>query len=275
MSKKWNVLIIVVFVMLLCSLSALLISNYMKNLITYSSEFNKYYKAYYLANSWIEISLTKIANHDFGFEDKISSWSDTINHNFDCWSKCFFETKISTRSKYVFDWDNNFIWQDCNDTNKYFQLWTGQWLIIPLFWDWNWNYENELSWNNANLNYFPNTEFNQVEINRNWNWLYSYWIFYFDNWEIKTEVNIWNSNSQNLSEFYNITTNWKKYLVIVNIDENNKQKICIKSADEKITGTKTLIQSNGRYLDRIVSLETLRINKLHDFIIYSINNYYN
>lgn len=274
MSKRWNVLIIVVFVMLLCSLSALLISNYMKNLITYSSEFNKYYKAYYMANSWIEISLTKISNHDFWFEDQINSWSDTIKNNFDCGEKCFFETKIFSRSQYVFDWDNDFLSQDCNDVNKYLQLWTWQWLIIPLFWDWDWNNENILSW--TNLNYFPNNSLNQIEIKRDWIWVYSYGIFYFDNnWEIQTSVSTWNSDNQNLNEFAAITANNKKYLVIVNIDSNQNQKFCIKSSNEKITWTKTLIQSNGIYLDRMVNLETLKINKLHDFIIYSINNYYN
>jgi hypothetical protein len=274
MSKKWNILVIVIFVMLLCSLSALLISNYMKSLITYSSEFNKYYKAYYMANSWIEISLTKISNHDFGFEDTINSWSNTIKQNFECWDKCFFETKITTRSNYIFDWDNDFIWQDCTDWES-FELWTWQWLIIPLFWDSNWNNENVLSWTNTNLNYFPNTELDQVEIKRDWSWLYSYGIFYFNNWEMETLVKTGNASLQALGCFTTIPELWKKYIVIVNIDPGQKQNFCIESVNQKITGTKTLVQSDGIYLDRIVHLETLKINKLHDFIIYSINNYYN
>ncbi len=271
MSKKANILIIVLFIMFLSSLSWLLVTKYVKNMINYSSEFLKYYKWYYLANAWIELELTKIKNHWFGFEDRIMSGSDTNQENFQyCWERsCFFESSIVSRSKIVstdsLSWDIS----SCSNSIAFpLRQWRG--LIVPLFYDKN-IWEGTLFWiNNKKIS---DSQFNNISLN-----------FYQANWEYYSLGVSDSKNKEFLGSSENFTTNFsnpefnwfynpskKSFLVIANT-ENSKslEKVCIKSSLVELPLTKIKIKSIGKYFDRYVSIEGEKSVKLPDYLIYNI-----
>lgn len=70
-SKKWNVLIFILFVLMFSMLTWILINKYLYDILWYWKNLEEYYKAYYLAFWWIELSQAKIKNHTYWFEDEI------------------------------------------------------------------------------------------------------------------------------------------------------------------------------------------------------------
>lgn len=89
--------------------------------MSYSNELNKYFNAYYKSYAGIELSLTKVKNHDFGFEEKIVKDSGTNEWNFKyCKSyECYFESTIKNRSKLLTDQPNSWDINNCSGDNAY------------------------------------------------------------------------------------------------------------------------------------------------------------
>jgi hypothetical protein len=75
MKFKANILIITLFLLMMSSLSALLVTAYINNLIKLSASFHDYYKSYYIANAGLELALVKTNGkvRGYGFEDSVSS----------------------------------------------------------------------------------------------------------------------------------------------------------------------------------------------------------
>lgn len=117
---------------MMSSLSALLVTAYIRNLIKFSASFHDYYKSYYIANAWLELALVKTNGNVrwYGFEDVVSSWSSTVTANFSGSNRYFFTT-IKTTS-----WS---LW-DANTSNPWYATWCNaqtvsqMWYQIPPWW---------------------------------------------------------------------------------------------------------------------------------------------
>ncbi len=129
MKFKANILIITLFLLMMSSLSALLVSAYINNLIKLSASFHDYYKSYYVANAWLELALVKTNGkvRKYGFEDTVVSWSTTVTNNF----SGSFASLIRTSSTSL--WDTNTSNPDNTDTCSAETV-TSMWYEIPPGW---------------------------------------------------------------------------------------------------------------------------------------------
>ena len=117
------------------SLLWLLVSEYVKNMIKVSSIFQNYYHTYYLAYGWLELWLSKVKYHGYGFqEDNTLTWM----HCRTLW--CSTSVSIVSRSPVIADTYDQ--WNSC--TQLYASWWTehtfmslssGDCFITPLYYD--------------------------------------------------------------------------------------------------------------------------------------------
>lgn len=275
---RWNILIIVLFILFLSALAGLLVTKYVKNILSYSTEIYKYYKTYYIAYGGIELEITKISNHWFGFEDTISKDSATNSNNLKyCYSaNCYFESTIKTNSNIIADNKTSYELSACSKDENY-TLKQGQWVIIPLFkdlnsWEWTLSYKN--------LTPISSTDFANISIN-----------FYDGNWEkvwlsvVDEDSSVWKSyqtlltdndtkinlNDPSFNSFYD--ENKKSFLVVANTENSlAQQKVCINSKQTKLSSNYINIESNWKFMDRIVSLQAIKQSKLPEYIIYNVIN---
>ncbi len=100
MKIKANILLITLFLLMMSSLSALLVTAYIRNLIKLSASFHDYYRAYYVASAWLELSLIKTNGkvRGYGFEDSVSTTSEAVTSNFNLGEWWYFNTVINTKS---------------------------------------------------------------------------------------------------------------------------------------------------------------------------------
>lgn len=91
---------------MMSSLSALLVSAYINNLIKFSASFHNYYRWYYIANAWLELALVKTNGNvrGYGFEDTVAANSTTVSNNF---SGANISFSTTTRTSALTLWDAN------------------------------------------------------------------------------------------------------------------------------------------------------------------------
>lgn len=262
MNNRWNMLIIVIFVMIITSLFGILTTRYVNSIIQYGSAFHNYYKAYYLANAPLQLQLLKQKNRWLGFEDKILTWSSTFSNNFDC-ENCFFESELLARNSIIIDEsEHNLFPSDCDlDNSNHFALagWKGT--VIPLFWDQNtW----EGSVNLINIKRLPNL--GGLNIKKTSSDTNNYVI-----WIIDEKLN---SSSVDDINFVNtlsiIDESINNYLVIANNTWNAwKSRFCINDTNNLPT-THININSLWKFQNTYVSLRAKRSIQLPEYLIYSI-----
>lgn len=136
-TKSSNIMILVLFIMFIVAVFGLLVSQYITNLISISWLFQQYYKGYYYAYGGLELGLTLVKNHGFGYEESISysSFRHCARAN------CSFDLIIKSRNKTLI----NYTTEPANCTTDpvegvefdktYFQVPAWDALIIPLFRD--------------------------------------------------------------------------------------------------------------------------------------------
>lgn len=155
--KSSNIMILVLFIMFIVSVFGLLVSQYVTNLINISSLFQQYYKGYYYSYGGLELGLTLVKNHWFGYEETIRY--NAFEHC--ARSTCQFDLSITSRNNTLInyttepancntdpDWET-----DVHET--YFEVPVGDALIVPLFWDqttW-FNYDPNVSSSFSIVNY--------------------------------------------------------------------------------------------------------------------------
>lgn len=86
MKKKWNISILVIFVLLASSLLGILSMNFVQQMMKQSAVVHSYYKSYYLAKAGLEFWLTALSVRGVGFEYTINSWDVVIRDNFATWT---------------------------------------------------------------------------------------------------------------------------------------------------------------------------------------------
>lgn len=126
---KWNISVLIILVLLASSLIGVLTMNFLKQMISYTSEIYSYHKSYYLSKAWLELALVQIKNADIGFSNTVSSSGFIFTDNFDC-DNCSFDLSIQWKTQHLSDkfWLSN----ECNNDNAFIvKKWDS--LIIPLF----------------------------------------------------------------------------------------------------------------------------------------------
>ncbi len=82
MKKRWNISILVIFVLLASSLLGILSMNFVQQMMKQSAVVNSYYKAYYLSKAWIELGLVQISYRGIWFEYAVHTWDAIVRDNF-------------------------------------------------------------------------------------------------------------------------------------------------------------------------------------------------
>lgn len=275
--KSGHILIIVIFILFLVSFMWLLITKYVKNILLFSTEMHKYFKSYYEAYAGIELTLTQIKNHPFGFEQTIRYDSDTNKNNFKYCklNKCYFELTLKSKSNYLIDSPKSMSINSCQEQDSY-SINNWEWVIVPLFWDSNpESGEWTLEW--TDVDYLTNGNFLGIRLesyNSDGKEL-SIWVSIIEQLQrniiqktISWPIVFWSeSNIQSLD----YDNNEKSFLILWNVDNSWQEQICV-NTPVKLPSKYVVINSVWRYNDRFVSIEVNKLNTLPDYLIYNILN---
>ncbi len=135
MKKKWNISILVIFVLLASSLLGVLSMTFVQQMMKQSAVVNSYYKAHYLAKAWIELWLVQVKHRGVGFNYTINTWDKIILDNFSCGANCSISTTLSGTASLL----SKKFWQGSGCSSP-FVLTSGDSLIVPLVRDaYSWN----------------------------------------------------------------------------------------------------------------------------------------
>jgi len=270
MNKRWNIIIVTLFITLIIWIMWLIITKYLVNLVEISSENHKYYKAYYSAYAGIELELWKIKNHGMWFEDTINKNSQTVSQNI-TWVNYYFSSSIHSTWKYITSNPKSLLTNniDCSNMKNYISLWTWEALMLPLIYDknnwshWEWSF----SW----INYQPlNINSSSYQIYYKWDVILSFQSkdkkF---NKQLAISNIIINKNLQSifpLINFASLVISNKPFLVFA---ANKPSKLCIQTLNP-IFSPYSYIQSKWNFMDRSVQLNVIKNNKWANFSVYWI-----
>jgi len=266
MNKKWNIIIITLFITLIIWIIWIIVTKYLLNLIEISSENYKYYKAYYVAYAGIELELWKIKYHGMWFSDFVDKNSLTVSENI-AWINYYFSSSLYSTWKYITSNHKSLINDNinCSNIENYISLWTWQALMLPLIYDQN-NWEWNFSWLNYNvLNISPNN----FNINYIWDIIVS-----FQSNDNKLNQSIMsnsksNKNLQNIFpsfSFSSLTLSSKPFLVFA---ANKPSNLCI-DHNNTIVAPYSYIISQWNFMDRSVQLNVIKNHKWANFTVYWI-----
>lgn len=270
MKKNGSILIFVLFMLAVSSLLALLIVEYVKNILNNSSIYYKFEKSYYLAYWWIELELVKIKNHWPGFEDTISWNSETNSKNRLC-KNCHFIVKNKSLSNIL--WWDSFVLENniasCNNLpeNHWIKLKWWEWIIFPLFKSSSISYkENKLVDSVVNP-----ININQINLYYSWN-IWDHFILWITNWnnsEIFTGnliTSYWNkSYIPTFSNFNNQTYLW----LVRQTSWTTPDSFCL-WLNKAIPTDRNYITSEGKYRNFYLVLKSTKLKKVPNYLIYSI-----
>lgn len=131
MKKKWNISILVIFVLLASSLLGILSMNFVQQMMKQSATVTSYYKAYYLSKAWIELGLTTIQHRGIWFAYVVDTGSAIILENFLTGATYSLSTTISGTASLL----SKKFRQEHTGCDFPYVLSGGESLILPLFRD--------------------------------------------------------------------------------------------------------------------------------------------
>lgn len=267
MNKRWNIIIVTLFITLIVWIIWLVITKYLLNLTEISSENYKYYKSYYAAYAGIELQLWKLKNHGMWFSDNIDKTSQTVSKNITGANYYFSTSLYSTWNNITSNPKSLFINSiDCSDDKNYINIWTWKAIILPLIYDEN-NWESLYSWKNyKKLNLNPGS----IDIYYNWNIVVS-----FQSKDKKINKNIiWNNGKKSLSDVYSSSIDFANLDVLKQpfliLAAKEKSSICIQSPDSFLVTPYSYIQSKWSFVNRSVQLKLVKKHEWANFSIYGI-----
>lgn len=214
-----------------------------------------YFRAFYLAKAWTELGLTEVYYREAGFNHSINSWDAIVSWNLnEVYSgfNPYFEMAISGRFATL---TNDIKNQSCDSWNK-ITLWTGEWIMLSLFFDTTSWFDNILSdsWNHENMSWIRDLSLSWT-INSELTFaFFTYWTNEYGEYMDTVEV----STGKDLSGFLKNKTVWndnKWYLTIKNSWENEVE-FCI-SWKWEIPSSDSLITVRGNYGDMEVWLQSV------------------
>lgn len=128
-AKKWNISILVIFVLLASSLLGVLAMNFVQSMMKQSATVYNYYQSYYLAKAGIELSLPELSHRGIWFEQSMSGL-DILSGNFLCKEKCDMSFTLLGMSTVL---GQQSVW--ISGCQSPFVLTEGSSLVVPLFRD--------------------------------------------------------------------------------------------------------------------------------------------
>ena len=131
MHKRWNISILVIFVLLASSLLGVLSMNFVQQMMKQSAVVNSYYKAYYLSKAWIELWLAAIKYRGVWFEYTVNTGSAIVRDNFFSGFTYSLSTTISGTAPLL----SKKFWLGSGCENYPYTLTGGESIILPLFRD--------------------------------------------------------------------------------------------------------------------------------------------
>ncbi len=132
MQKRWNISILVIFVLLASSLLGVLSMTFVQQMMKQSAVVNSYYKTYYLSKAWIELGLVQIKHRGIGFDYTVNTGDQIVFDNFLCEPNCSLSTNISWTASLL---SKKFRQENGSGCEFPYALSGGDSLIVPLFRD--------------------------------------------------------------------------------------------------------------------------------------------
>lgn len=130
MQKRWNISILVIFVLLASSLLGILSMNFVQQMMQQSAVVNSYYKTYYLSKAWIELGLAQIKHRGIGFDYMVNTGDQIVLDNFLCGPNCSLSANISGTASLL----SKKFWQGSGCSSPYILSGGGS-IVLPLFRD--------------------------------------------------------------------------------------------------------------------------------------------
>jgi len=283
MKKKWNISLLVLFVLVACSLLGIIAVQYTRHIAIQTDQMNNYYKAYYLAKWWSEIWLSLMQ-----LRKEWYSWEIKNNEK-------FIEQNISSGSTFSLNiqWRSNIIsmWHP-NETECINPIIIGSWqsFVLPLFIDLP---ESDITNHFSEQKFYRNMSehLKELKIKNNYSpWNVNIWIILSSWWQL-SELWIfftglvfqWEDFFENFvnninESFTNIMDanimdrqNWdlQNYIIIAN-KENKELSFCLELPDWKeFSLAKTYISSFWYAWTKKIWLETIYQQPIPSYLIDS------
>ncbi len=266
LNKKWNIIIVTLFITLIIWLIWLLITKYVFNLVQISSENYKYYKAYYIAYAGIELELWKMKGHGMWFDDEITWNSQTIRKNF-TWVNYNFSVKNISLSHYISSNPKSLLWWNnyCADKKNWVKLWTWDGLLTPLVYD-KASWEALYSGKNMQILHW---DFTNTKLYYSWDIV----LWYISNTKKKIFNIPWNWNIS-LNDKFSVA--WITYPTDVTnspfvvIWAKEASSICMENTSNKLVSPYSYVVSKWNFMDRTVVLKVIKHHKWANFSIYGL-----
>lgn len=290
MKKKWNISLLVLFVLVACSLLGIIAVQYTKHMAIQTNQVYNYYKTYYLAKWGSEIGLSLMQLRWIWYSLHIEENSDFVQQNISTWNA--FSLNIQ------WDWSIISNWYPGDETcSNPIKIYSWQSFILPLFIDKPIN--TETLEEERLIEYFSEQKFytnkseflKSIQITNNeprniniwiivssWWQLNEFWIFF------KTGVFYWNTFFEELSESIKDAlektndyeaTNWlslqnlQNYIIIANKD-SQELSFCLKLPQwSTLALPKTYISSFGSTNTKKMWLETIYQQPTPSYLIDS------
>lgn len=276
-NPKWNISILVIFVLLASSLIGILTMNFVKQMVSYTNDMYSHNKSYYHAKAWLELALVEIDNAGIWFSNKIFSNDNIFIDNFNC-NNCKFDVEIIGKTQYLSDmfW----MWSGCNDENAFVLMWWES-MVLPLFTqsyvENNFSvFDEDITYNKDVLKYI---EYLQFINNQDYQWTFNLWLIVLLDWEIQRDLLFmksfdWSQNMfQNYFESYEdyygegILQNddYMMYLVFSNIEEESASfcvhmdniNVAWNYIEIELATTKFFVKSLWTYIDKTMWLSAV------------------
>ena len=262
---KGNVSLLVIFILLACSVIALLSINQIQHLLTYWNMTFNYFRAFYLAKAWTELGLTEVYYREAWFEQEIGSWDAIVSWNL-VWAYSWFNPYFTMNITWEFKHLTNDVryTDECSGDNR-ITLGTWEWIVLSLFWD-------KTEWYDK-IFYDETEEIRAMDDNikkltldwTEWNWwstsYFTFWLFNYDGWSMwNIVVKTWNSLNYFLNEYIKEVSGERRYLTIKNpwtLDEVVSFCITLENSNHMIPYSDSLITVRGNYGDMEVWLQSV------------------
>ena len=261
---KGNVSLLVIFILLACSVIALLSINQIQRLLTYWNMTFNYFRAFYLAKAGTELGLTEVYNSSDGFNHSIESGNVIVSWNLlpeYSGFNPYFNMTI-TWSFYTLNNDIRLTW--CDEWNK-IKLATWDGIMLSLFFDITDGFEKILS-DDKDFRALEDIDNLSLSSYNNYNLTFALFTYkkdangdeYMENIVVYT----WSNLTEFLSkpEVYNLIQGdspVKRYITIKN-SWNEDVEFCITKTDHQlIPYSNSLITVRGNYGDMEVWLQSI------------------
>lgn len=276
--RKWNISILVIFVLIASSLIGVLTMNFINQMLYTSNNILSYYKSYYIAHGWLELLLTASKNRGMGWEYSIgtgNSWF--MQENFAC-EHCDFSAHLYSTTPTL----SKEFWKSTWCLSP-LTLAKGESLFIPLIKDISaWSISDAFIQPVIYQNISQSLEKLSVDF-VSW-WVSNdvvVWLLILSGSDLYTDGVFFRTGSltnpglfiefksafENTINIPRQTATLKNYLIIANTQQDTPMAFCINSPSISLPTDTLYITSNGSYGDQTIGLELVYKQVIPSFLM--------